>query len=152
VLREVNYIISGAILLIIGTVFFASIQKISLTSVAVQNDFYCGTESVTTEISLSANALRGKALFNSNCASCHNIFKDMTGPSLLAVINREPWTDRQNLYSWINNPAAFMKTNAYARGLKEKYGTMMTAFPDLSHEEIDMIFEYLNLYTQTTLQ
>ena len=34
---------------------------------------------------MSKSAALGKNLFNSKCASCHAIFKDATGPGILAV-------------------------------------------------------------------
>ncbi len=37
-----------------------------------------------------------------------------------------------------------MKRNSYARTLKEKYGSMMTGFPDITDKEIDNIVEYIN--------
>lgn len=37
-----------------------------------------------------------------------------------------------------------MKSDPYTRGLKEMYGSMMTAFPDITNEEIDNIVAYLN--------
>lgn len=43
----------------------------------------------------------GKALFQSRCASCHNIFTDLTGPALGGVENR--WSDRSKLHLWIRN-------------------------------------------------
>ncbi|HKO80689.1 MAG TPA: c-type cytochrome [Chitinophagaceae bacterium] len=36
-----------------------------------------------------------------------------------------------------------MEKDSYARSLKEKFGSMMTAFPDLSNEEIDAIAAYI---------
>ena len=86
---------------------------------------------------------KGKSLFVSNCASCHTLFKESVGPSLSGFKKRGPWADRKNIYAWINNPAAFMRTNEYTQALKEKYGSMMTAFPDLTREEIDIICEYV---------
>lgn len=71
------------------------------------------------------------------------IFKDMTGPSLFGFTERGPWTNRQNVYDWIRNPAAFMQRNQYAKNLKEKFGSMMTGFPDLSENEIDAICEFI---------
>lgn len=80
----------------------------------------------------------------SNCASCHRLHVKMTRPSLIGFTEREPWTNRQNVYDWIRNPAAFMQKNEYARSLKEVYGSMMTAFPHLTNQEIDAICDYLS--------
>lgn len=86
------------------------------------------------------------------CASCHNIYKATTGPALLDFTERGPWSDRKNVYAWISNPAAFMKKNEYAANLKVQYGgQLMTAFPDLTHEEIDAICEYIENKTSGSL-
>jgi len=37
-----------------------------------------------------ANAQDGKALFQANCASCHNPIKDATGPALQGITGRAP--------------------------------------------------------------
>jgi len=81
----------------------------------------------------------------SKCASCHNLFKDGTGPGLLGFEERGPWVERKNLYEWIKNPAAFIAKNEYAKQLKKVYsGMVMPAFPDITNEEIDAICEYIN--------
>lgn len=86
----------------------------------------------------------GKALFNAKCASCHNIFKNTTGPALMGFEERGPWADRNKLYEWVKNPAAFMAKDAYTKGLFDQYKSMMTGFADLSHENIDAIATYIN--------
>jgi len=92
----------------------------------------------------SANAQNGEQLFKQNCASCHAIDKDVTGPALGGVLNRGPWAeDKKNLYEWVHNPPGFMAKNAYTQGLKSKFGVMMTPFPQLKNEEIDAIINYV---------
>lgn len=92
----------------------------------------------------SVNAQNGEQLFKQNCASCHAIDKDVTGPALGGVLNRGPWAeDKKNLYEWVHNPPGFMAKNAYTQGLKSKFGVMMTPFPQLKNEEIDAIINYV---------
>jgi cytochrome c1 len=67
----------------------------------------------------------------------------MTGPALGGFEERGPWRDRKKLYEWIKNPEAFMKNDSYTKQLKEKFGSIMTAFPALTTEEIDAIAEYI---------
>lgn len=86
----------------------------------------------------------GKALFVSKCQTCHNIFKDMTGPALGGFEERGPWSDRKQLYDWIRNPETYMATSEYAQGLKTRFGSIMQATPSLKDEEIDAIVNYIN--------
>lgn len=84
----------------------------------------------------------GKQLFQTNCTSCHDIFKKLTGP---ALANTDKKYTRQDYYKLIRNPAAFGKENAYfACEIKAYSGVLMTGFPDLHDQEIDCIIEYLN--------
>lgn len=101
-------------------------------------------QSIVPETKITGNAVLGKNLFMANCASCHNIFKDGTGPSLGGFEDRGKWADRAILYKWVKNPAAFMRTDDYTRTLKAKFGSMMTAFPNIKNEEIDAICDYIN--------
>jgi cytochrome c2 len=90
----------------------------------------------------------GKALFNANCASCHRIDANSTGPLLKGLEERGPWADRKKLYAWIHNPAGFMANDPYTQGLKGQFnGAMMTAFPALSEPDIDAIVDYINAWT-----
>lgn len=86
----------------------------------------------------------GKALFQANCASCHNPLKDATGPALKGVDARVP--NKEWLYKWIKNPASVLASgDKYANDLYLKWNkTAMTAFPALSNEEIDAIITYVN--------
>jgi mono/diheme cytochrome c family protein len=88
-----------------------------------------------------ADATKGKELFNSNCAACHNLDKKMTGPALRGVSAKydKPW-----LYKWINNSSALIKSGD-AKAVKvyeENNKAVMTAFPQLSTADIDNIIAY----------
>lgn len=91
----------------------------------------------------SATAQDGKALFSTNCASCHHPLKDVTGPSLKGTLDRVP--SQEWLYSWVKNSAALVGSgDKYAVEIYNKYNKQaMTPFPNLSHEEIDAIFAYV---------
>ncbi len=88
--------------------------------------------------------LSGKSLFHAKCATCHNIFKNTTGPALMGFEERGPWADRLKLYEFVKNPAAFMAKDAYTKGLLDQYKSMMSGFPDLSNKDIDAIVDYIN--------
>jgi mono/diheme cytochrome c family protein len=91
----------------------------------------------------SANAQDGKALFQTNCTSCHNVNKRSTGPALAGVDER--WPDKAKLHSWVRNSAAVLKTgDAYTNALYNEYGKVsMTQFPNFSDKEIDAIIAYI---------
>lgn len=85
----------------------------------------------------------GKALFQSNCASCHSPFKDATGPALKGTQSRVP--SQEWLYKWVKNSAGVIASgDKYANDIYAKWNkTAMTAFPNLSNEDIDAIFTYV---------
>ncbi len=88
----------------------------------------------------------GKALFMSNCASCHNPLKDATGPALQNIDKTFP--DKQWGYNWIHNSAKVIASgDKTANDIFNKYNkTAMTAFPQLSEAEIDAILKYVDEY------
>ena len=85
----------------------------------------------------------GKALFQQNCASCHAVNKKLTGPALAGV--EERWSEKKNLYAWIKNSAAYLKTgDPYANKLYEEYNKVaMNNFPGLADADIDAILAYI---------
>ena len=96
---------------------------------------------------VDGDPVKGKALFNQNCAACHALNKRMTGPALAnveAMIAEEEGLDREWLYKWIKNSSGVIKSgDAYANEIYAEYNqTQMTAFPTLSNEDIDNILAY----------
>ena len=90
---------------------------------------------------------KGKSLFNANCAACHKLDKKMTGPALRNVETRlsdEQGLDREWIHAWIKNSAGLIKSgDAYANKVYNDFGgAAMTAFPQLSNEDIDNILAY----------
>lgn len=95
-------------------------------------------------ISNAQDAAAGKTVFMSKCASCHNVLKKGTGPALAGLEERHKWADHKELLAWINNPAAYMAKDPYTQGLKAEYGSMMTAFADVTLQDVDNIVAYVN--------
>ncbi|MGA0247568.1 MAG: c-type cytochrome [Schleiferiaceae bacterium] len=83
----------------------------------------------------------GKKLFKVNCASCHKLDKKLVGPALGGVTERrsEEW-----LLAWIRNNAELRASgDADAIAIFEEYGgSVMTAFENLSDEDIKSILAY----------
>ncbi len=86
----------------------------------------------------------GKALFQQNCASCHAVHKDLTGPKLAGIEERVP--DQKLLYDWIRNSQAVLRTgNKYFNDLYNQWNkTAMNLFPNLTDEEIGAMITYIN--------
>ena len=99
--------------------------------------------SISVLFSNSSFSQDGKQLFSANCASCHAIDKTLTGPALRGVEDR--WTKKEDLYAWIHNSQAFLKTgDAYANELFNKFNKVpMNSFTGLSEKEIDAILAYI---------
>ena len=89
----------------------------------------------------------GEMLFINNCANCHKPDKDYTGPALQGSLKR--WqNDKKAMYTFIRNPQKSIEQNSYAKQIFKKWnGTLMTAFPNLSDEEIDKIIAYCDNIT-----
>lgn len=83
----------------------------------------------------------GKSLFNANCAACHKLNKRAVGPALAGVSEKY---DKEWLYAWIKNSMAMVKAgDPQAVAIYEEYNkSVMTAFPQLSNEDIDNILAY----------
>ncbi len=104
----------------------------------------------------------GEILFKANCASCHKIDKDFTGPTLAGITDRRP---KDWLYAFTRNSAKlihdgyYSPTGAapvvdstsealvpdfYSACLYSKWNkTMMTSFPNLSDSDLDALYAYI---------
>jgi len=97
---------------------------------------------------------QGKNFFKTNCGSCHasDMATDLTAPALGDVQAR--WEGREgNLYDWIRNSGKYLIENPndkYAQNLYLKWDKhVMTAFPNLTDEEIENILTYIEtIYNQ----
>lgn len=90
---------------------------------------------------------KGKTLFNTNCAACHNLDRKMTGPALRHVEQRladDEGLDRDWLAAWIRNSAAVIKDgDAYGNKIYAEYNNAaMTAMPQLTDQDIADILAY----------
>lgn len=94
----------------------------------------------------------GKALFKSNCASCHNPTADGTGPALKGVSGR--WeaagefkgkSGKVWLHEWIKNFNAPVGAGyEYAVNMANSRPTAMSTFPTLADGDIDKILLYVD--------
>lgn len=91
--------------------------------------------------SAAGDPVKGKELFNTNCAACHALDKKMTGPALRGVSEKH---DKKWLYSWVANSSAMIKAGdpAAVKLFEENNKSVMTAFPQLSTADVDNIIAY----------
>lgn len=101
---------------------------------------------IFSSISVSAyevdgDAVNGKKIYKTNCASCHKLDKKLVGPALAGVTERR---ELDWLVAWIKDNAALRATgDADAIAIFEEYNqSVMTAFPQLSDQDIYDILAY----------
>ena len=84
---------------------------------------------------------QGKALFQTHCASCHKLDKKLIGPALGNIADRR---SMEWLKAWIkDNNALRASGDQDAIDIFNEYNGMpMTAFPQLSDEDIEAIIAY----------
>lgn len=93
---------------------------------------------------ISLQAQDGKAIFSANCATCHALDKQLTGPALRGVETRGPWTTRANVVKWVHNPGGFIPTTPYTQQLAASFnGQVMPSFPQLGEKEIFAVLDYI---------
>ncbi len=92
----------------------------------------------------------GETIFKANCTSCHKVGDKLIGPALAEVYDKY---DREWLYSWIKNSQEMVKSgDAEAVAIFNEYnGSVMTAFPSLSNEDIDNVLQYIKVETEVPL-
>ncbi len=86
----------------------------------------------------------GQAIFEQNCASCHHLTGDATGPALQGAPAR--WdNDTARLKIFIRHWGEVTASgkDPRAKELAAKWGTMMTSFPNLTDAELDVLLEYI---------
>ena len=90
---------------------------------------------------IEGDAANGKKIFKAQCAACHKLDKKLVGPALGDVTTRrtEEW-----LLKWIRNNAELRASgDKDAIAIFEEYnGSVMTAFENLSDQDIKDILAY----------
>ena len=123
---------------------FAAMLALSVTSLAQTATPAApapAPTAVATPAASGGDPVKGKELFNSNCAACHKLDAKMTGPALRGI---SPRLTNEWLYKWIRNSQDMIKSGdaEAVRVSKEYNGSVMTAFPQLTNGEIDNIIAY----------
>ncbi|MBL0014422.1 MAG: c-type cytochrome [Flavobacterium sp.] len=130
------FILSAAFLLTF------SLSSIAQTATPAAAPVAAATDVATAAAPASGgDAIKGKELFNTNCAACHKLDAKMTGPALRGVAQKY---DMAWIYKWVHNSTALIKSgDAAAVKISTEYnGAVMTPFPQLSEADIDNIIAY----------
>jgi mono/diheme cytochrome c family protein len=91
--------------------------------------------------SQGADPVKGKELFNANCAACHKLDAKATGPMLRGIAAKY---DASWLHKWVRNSSELIKSGD-AQAVKvyeENNKAVMSAFPQLTDGDIDNIIAY----------
>jgi len=85
--------------------------------------------------------VKGKELFNANCAACHKLDAKATGPALRGVAAKH---EMSWIYKWVHNSSEMIKSGdaAAVKLFEENNKSVMTAFPQLAEADIDNIIAY----------
>ena len=140
---QANYVVQGFLLALLLPVAGLVVSKFNSDNPTHKEVQAIDHVESPKPVALPAALIKGKTLFLQKCASCHHVFKEMTGPALKDFQNRGQWADRDKLHEWIKNPALFMKNDLHTQQLKVKYITTMSAFPDISKEEVNAIADFI---------
>jgi mono/diheme cytochrome c family protein len=91
--------------------------------------------------SFAQDPAKGKELFNANCAACHKLDAKATGPALRGVASKY---EMSWIYKWVANSSDLIKSGdaAAVKVFEENNKAVMTAFPQLSTEDVDNIIAY----------
>ncbi|WP_111683118.1 c-type cytochrome [Winogradskyella tangerina] len=87
--------------------------------------FFCGTKN------LSINAHEGRSIFNANCAACHKVKQDMTGPALKDMGKSY---DTLTIVKYLHGDKSLIES--------KNYDYTCPRFPQLTREDIANIIKY----------
>lgn len=92
-------------------------------------------------VTAGGDPVKGKEIFNTNCAACHKLDAKATGPALRGVGAKY---DKAWLYKWIHNSGDLIKSGdpLAIKVFEANNKVPMTSFPQLSEADIDDIIAY----------
>ncbi|OSZ78996.1 hypothetical protein CAP35_12320 [Chitinophagaceae bacterium IBVUCB1] len=90
---------------------------------------------------------KGKNIFRTNCESCHNVYKDATGPQLAYITQRRDW---EWFKAFVRNSSKLIADgDKYANCVYYKWNKIaMTAFPTLTEADFVALANYLETYNE----
>ncbi|NUY81584.1 c-type cytochrome [Flavobacterium sp. MAH-1] len=130
---------------ILKTLFFSLALILTSSSVVLGQEAAPAAAAPAAEAAAApagaGDPVKGKALFNTNCAACHKLDAKSTGPALRGVAEKHQMSW---IYDWVHNSSAMIKAGdaAAVKLFEENNKSVMTAFPQLSTADIDNIIAY----------
>jgi mono/diheme cytochrome c family protein len=113
---------------------------------AVTATLLLGTFSVNAQDTPEEVAFDGGGLFSSQCATCHNVYKDGTGPKLSGA--RSAWEEAtgsgEAIIDWVQNWENAAAKYPYAAGVSQKKKSKMNKFPNISRAEVSAILDWVD--------
>lgn len=140
------------ILLIVAAVVFALNIHVVWPSSTKNPDTLTAPAATKDKPPVDAKWQKGKELFKSNCAACHNPKADGTGPALAGVEKR--WqaagdykgkTGVQWMHEWVRDWNVPVSAGyKYAVDMSNSRIAAMNTFPTLKDDDIDAIVSYVD--------
>lgn len=92
-------------------------------------------------VAQGGDPVKGKEIFNTNCAACHKLDAKATGPALRGVGAKY---DKAWIYKWVHNSGDLIKSGdaAAVKVFEANNKIPMTPFPQLSEADIDNVIAY----------
>ena len=90
----------------------------------------------------SVTIAKGSEIFNQNCVACHSIDDDGIGPALGGITDQvtDDWLEK-----FISDPKKMIESgDVRAKGLFQKYQSVMPSFAYYKEDEIDGLIAYLH--------
>ena len=123
---------------------FRSLSKWCLQAVTAA--LFLGTFSANAQEPAAETAIDGGKLFSTNCATCHNPFKDGTGPKLYGA--QTTWNEKtgsgEAIIEWVNNWEGAAAKYPYGKEVSLKKASAMNKFPNLSKGEVVAILDWVD--------
>jgi len=131
--NRILIISSGFLILTIGIsyVLYSFNKPTNLGCGTETPEFYCGTVSPE----LTENGRIGKQIFNANCAACHKLNKNMTGPALAK-------TDSTLLWNWMTLNNKRIDSSKFSELGIDYHRNQWSK--SLSSTELNGLYEYIN--------
>ncbi|MCD6011993.1 MAG: cytochrome c [Flavipsychrobacter sp.] len=137
VLKHIGLFLTCCWVLIIGICGLLLFMAFRTTSIE-REPFICGNAAYLSDSTVTD----GKAVFQNNCASCHNPLKDATGPALADIIS---FRSKEWVCKFLTEPK-FIPNDKRAINLRKQYGLSCMKFPQLSCEEINAVLGYFEYH------